>query len=95
MEKPARSALWKAMSAISSGSSARKKTSMQRLRSAGEISCGLRVVWIYTVFASAHSLLVLYLSYPVTWTVTFAAHMACFVFFYRRLCRPNAATLRD
>ena len=57
--------------------------------------CGLRVVWIYTVFASAHSLLVLYLSYPVTWTVTFAAHMACFVFFYRRLCRPNAATLRD
>lgn len=40
MVKPARSAEWNAISAISSGSSARKKTSMQRLRSAGEISCG-------------------------------------------------------
>ena len=56
-------------------------------------ACGLRVVWIYTVFASAHSLFVLYLSYPVTWVVTCAAHLVCFAFFYRRLCLSGQATL--
>ena len=57
-------------------------------------ACGLRIVWIYTVFASAHSLLVLYLSYPVTWAVTCAAHLVCCAYFYRRLCRSRAAALR-
>ena len=56
-------------------------------------ACGLRVVWIYTVFASAHSLFVLYLSYPVTWVVTCAAHLVCFAFFYRRLCLSGQAPL--
>ena len=56
-------------------------------------ACGLRVVWIYTVFASAHSLFVLYLSYPVTWVVTCTAHLVCFAFFYRRLCLSGQATL--
>ena len=56
-------------------------------------ACALRVVWIYTVFASAHSLFVLYLSYPVTWVVTCAAHLVCFAFFYRRLCLSGQATL--
>ena len=45
------------------------------------------------VFASAHSLFVLYLSYPVTWMVTCAAHLVCFAFFYRRLCLSGQATL--
>lgn len=33
-------------------------------------ACGLRVVWIYTVFSWNHSIEILYMSYPVTWTVT-------------------------
>ena len=57
-------------------------------------ACGLRIVWIYTVFASAHSLFVLYLSYPVTWAVTCAAHLVCYAYFYRRLSRSRAAALR-
>ena len=57
-------------------------------------ACGLRIVWIYTVFASAHSLFVLYLSYPVTWAVTCAAHLVCCAYFYRRLSRSRAAALR-
>ena len=56
-------------------------------------ACGLRVVWIYTVFASAHSLFVLYLSYPVTWVVTCAAHLVCFAYFYRHLRLSGQATL--
>ena len=56
-------------------------------------ACGLRIVWIFTVFGSMHSLFVLYLSYPVTWIVTFTMHMVCFVWFYRRLRQSGAATL--
>ena len=56
-------------------------------------ACGLRIVWIFTVFGSMHSLFVLYLSYPVTWIVTFTMHMVCFVWFYRRLRRSGTATL--
>lgn len=47
-------------------------------------ACGLRIVWIYTIFAMDRSLLTLYLSYPVTWTVTFLAHVICFIFIYKK-----------
>lgn len=29
--------------------------------------CGMRIVWIYTVFAKVHTLKCLYISYPVSW----------------------------
>ncbi len=48
-------------------------------------ACGLRVLWVFTVFAANRSLFVLYLSYPVTWTVTFVAHMICFMIIKRKL----------
>ena len=41
-------------------------------------ACLLRIVWILTVFAQEHTLTVLYLSYPVSWFVTFAIHYACY-----------------
>ena len=41
-------------------------------------ACGLRVLWIFTVFVWKHSLFVLYLSYPITWTITLAVHFICF-----------------
>lgn len=47
-------------------------------------ACGLRVLWVFTVFAANRSLLVLYLSYPVTWTVTFLAHLICFMIVKRK-----------
>ena len=46
-------------------------------------ACGLRIVWIYTLFRMDHTLFNLYLSYPVSWLVTFLIHMICFMFFYR------------
>ncbi len=43
-------------------------------------ACVLRVVWIFTVFANPawHTLQVLYLSYPISWAVTFLAHLTCY-----------------
>lgn len=41
-------------------------------------ACGLRVIWIFTVFAQYHSLSVLFMSYPITWTITFTTHFICF-----------------
>ena len=43
-------------------------------------ACLLRIVWILTVFAQSHTLTVLYLSYPVSWAVTFAIHFMCYIF---------------
>ena len=42
-------------------------------------ACVLRIVWIYTIFAQPqwHTLTVLYISYPISWAVTFLAHLAC------------------
>ena len=58
-------------------------------------ACVLRIIWIYTIFVAFHSLFVLYLSYPVTWVVTFAVHMICFSIFFRRLRHSSAVSVRD
>lgn len=50
-------------------------------------ACGLRVVWIFTVFAFYRSPQVLYISYPVTWTVTFLVHFVCFMMGYKEKCK--------
>jgi len=41
-------------------------------------ACGLRVVWIFTIFAHYRTPGILYNSYPVTWTVTLLVHLVCF-----------------
>lgn len=48
-------------------------------------ACGLRILWIYTIFRQVHTLTNLYLSYPVTWTITFCVHMICFLVVMRKL----------
>lgn len=48
-------------------------------------ACGLRIVWIYTVFQHYHTLEMLYISYPVTWVITSIVHVICFVIIRRRL----------
>ena len=47
--------------------------------------CGLRLSWIYTVFAAHHELSVLYLSYPISWIVTALCQTALFFFVLYRL----------
>ncbi len=46
-------------------------------------ACGLRLLWIATVFQVYHTPAVLYLSYPISWSITILCH-AVFLFFIRR-----------
>ena len=48
-------------------------------------SCTLRVVWVYTIFAWFHTIPVLYLVYPCSWTVTAIAEVSYFIHSYRKL----------
>ena len=52
-------------------------------------ACLFRVVWIYTIFQQFRSLKTLYISYPISWTLTFSAHLICFIVLYRRLLRQT------
>ncbi len=50
--------------------------------------CGIRIVWIFTVFAFMyHSLLSLYISYTVSWFVTASIHAVCCFFKHRKTVR--------
>lgn len=42
-------------------------------------ACVLRIVWILTIYPLNPTLPTLYLSYPVSWFITFAAHTVCYV----------------
>lgn len=46
--------------------------------------CGLRIVWLRTIFLRFHTLDVLYLSYAVTWIITGLTHMLCILLVYRK-----------
>ncbi len=50
-------------------------------------ACGLRILWIFTGFRleEFHTVFWLFMSYPVSWTVTFLAHLVCYIFMRRRL----------
>lgn len=47
-------------------------------------ACIFRVVWILTVFAANPTLDILYMSYPISWSLTFGVHMLCYVFIARK-----------
>lgn len=56
--------------------------------------CGIRVLWIYTVFQIPrfHSQTVLYVSYPLSWIVTLIIQLTAFSVIFRRLqkrCAPE------
>lgn len=54
-------------------------------------ACGLRILWIYTVFALKPTLAVLYISYPVSWGLTALAHLLFSLKTRRELmARPDA-----
>ncbi len=50
-------------------------------------ACLFRVVWICTVFRHFKTLECLYISYPISWTLTFTAHIVCFLIVYRKLIK--------
>ncbi|MCM1522838.1 MAG: MATE family efflux transporter [Ruminococcus sp.] len=52
-------------------------------------ACGLRLLWIAVVFdiPEYHFIRTVYISYPITWTITLAAHCVCFAVVRSRVKR--------
>ncbi len=53
-------------------------------------ACGLRVLWIFTIFAANRTLVTLYISYPISWFITAAAHLFCYWWVRRKMPREDA-----
>ena len=51
--------------------------------------CGLRVLWVYTVFQAYRSMQVLYLSYPVSWAVTGAILLVMYIITFRKISKRS------
>ena len=49
--------------------------------------CGLRLLWIETIFQKHHQIGMLYVAYPVTWLITLSVHLLC-IFLVRRRYAP-------
>lgn len=47
--------------------------------------CALRVIWIYTVFAQEKTLDSLYISYPISWTVTVITLVLLILYFFPKV----------
>ena len=52
-------------------------------------ACGLRVVWLYTVFRAFGTIESLYWSYPVSWILTLAIHLVFLLIYKRQLLAPK------
>ncbi|MCM1329217.1 MAG: MATE family efflux transporter [Ruminococcus sp.] len=54
-------------------------------------ACGLRILWIMTVFRvpENHTVLMLFVSYPVSWVITFLTHLVCYVFMRRKFPKSD------
>ena len=48
-------------------------------------ACGLRLLWIAFVFPMFNTINAVYAVYPVSWSVTVAAHVVCIIISYKRL----------
>ncbi len=53
--------------------------------------CGFRILWIFTVFArpETHTLQILYLSYAISWILTFLAESAVYLILVKRIRRKE------
>lgn len=60
-------------------------------------ACGLRILWIFTVFAipEYHTEFMLFLSYPISWSITFLVHMICFIFMRRKYPKKDVTDEKE
>ena len=56
-------------------------------------ACAFRILWVYTVFAMQPTLPCLYISYPVSWAITWVAHTVCYLAIRRNMERKHQASL--
>ncbi len=50
--------------------------------------CGMRLIWVYTLFRMNMNLGLLYASYPISWILTFAVLFVSFQVLYRKEIKP-------
>ena len=55
--------------------------------------CGIRLLWIYTVFKHNHTLKTLYVSYPLSWGVTAIVHLICYIVIYKKIFKKFSLKL--
>ena len=53
-------------------------------------ACLFRVIWIFTVFRWEHSRFMLYVSYPISWTLVLLLNMACYLVMRKKRFGPPA-----
>ena len=56
-------------------------------------ACAFRILWVYTVFAANPTLPTLYVSYPVSWAITWVAHTGCYLLIRRKMERKHQEAL--
>ncbi len=56
--------------------------------------CGIRIVWVLTIFPRYHTLPMLYISYPISWIVTFGMLLIAFVLVYKKRIRQQPKVLQ-
>ena len=48
-------------------------------------ACVFRIIWISTIFRQNHTLNTLYASYPISWALTAAVHLLCFILIFEHI----------
>lgn len=52
--------------------------------------CGVRIMWILTIFRAQRDLKVLYISYPISWVATALIHLLCVFIMYKRVSKKGS-----
>jgi Na+-driven multidrug efflux pump len=60
-------------------------------------ACGLRIIWIFTFFRlpQFHTESLLFVSYPVSWIITFTAHFICYQFMRKKYPKTDKIKEKD
>ncbi len=52
-------------------------------------ACGLRLLWIATIFRQIHTEKILYASYPISWFLTASVHFCCYLMIWNSIKRKK------
>ena len=56
--------------------------------------CGFRIGWIYTIFAANHTPATLFISYPISWLLTFVCQLVAFILIFRKYLATQNGQIR-
>ena len=58
-------------------------------------ACGSRLLWIFTIFQTHHTLQMLYISYPISWGLTVTAHFITFMIVLHQINKRYDESLKQ